>query len=75
LREIDGFDYCLSDSIEIPASVEIIRGFGNSQLSHLRFAEGTKIKIIQGVFVSYDETDLRKSRPRLDMISRQVYGH
>jgi hypothetical protein len=83
LREIVGFDCCLIESIEIPASVEFLKGFVNSRLSHLLFAEGTMIKVIEigniswqldhrrsPVFIAYDETDLRKSRCRLDVISR-----
>jgi hypothetical protein len=83
LREIVGFNCCLIDSIEIPASVKFLKGFGGRPLSHLLFAEGTLIKIIDvaniswqlerrrpRVFIAYDETDLRKGRGRLDVLSR-----
>jgi hypothetical protein len=69
------------DSIEIPASVENIKGFYQSSLSQLIFAPRTTIKEIkvQGInrdlskrsprlFAVYDEQDLRKSRRWLNVL-------
>jgi hypothetical protein len=47
LREIEGFDKGLVDSIEFPASVESIRWLGRASLSQLIFTEGTMIKFIE----------------------------
>jgi hypothetical protein len=75
---LEGFIDCLIDSIEIPVSVESLKGFHGAYLSRFIFPEGMMIKEIQvgrilwavkerssTVFVVYDEGDLRKSRYRL----------
>jgi hypothetical protein len=79
LRMIDVFWRCTIQAIEIPASVESIKGFKDcSPLLKLIFAEGTQIKEIKigqsrdeewndplKVLVSYEEKDLKKSRHQL----------
>jgi hypothetical protein len=86
LRVIEGFHSFSIASMEIPASVEIIKGFEDSSVSRLIFEERTMIKTIEigsilwelnrhcrEVFIVYDDRDLRKCRGRFHVMSRSVY--